>query len=739
MADSPHTVLIVDDDLVNLKIVFASLEASGFTVHIATNAKLALESIHRAPPDIILLDIMMPGSDGFTLAAHLKADEASRDIPIIFMTALTETVHKIKCFDLGAVDYITKPIHVAEIAARIKMHLTIRDLQKQLAEKNAQLVRTNTELTREIAEREQSKSRRKDTLAALKYRVEFERLITTLSTRFAHLVPAELDEEINRALQAIGEFDDVDRSYVFLFSDDGSLADNTHEWCAAGVEAHIHDLKDMVIEKTMPWFAAKMRQLEALHIPRVADLPAKASIEQADFQKHNIQSLVAVPMIYGGTLIGFVGFDSVRMEKTWPEDGIVLLKLVGEIFAHALKRVRVEETLAAERRALQRRNQELVLLNRAGQAFNSSLELDEVFTMVLQSVSGLLGVMDSSIWLLEPSREGRGDELVCRHLSNPQDEGLRGWRLPRAEGIVGWVVENARSVIVSDTREDARYYNGLEQHTGVETRSILAVPLWRQHTIIGVLEIVDTAPQRFGQSDLQVMESLAATASIAIQNARLYAQTQQDAQTKADLLREVNHRVSNNLTSIIGLLRAERRYAPTTDENRAAIEVMLARLSQRVTGLVKVHRMLSQSQWSPVRLSDLAMQIIQAALSGLPPQQSIDVQIIPSPVKVSPRQAGNLALVLTELATNTTKHAMDGRKTGRIVVSSVYEDDETIVLKYRDDGPGYPEAVLRREEYDVGVYLMQRLALSLQGTITFSNQDGAVTILQFETEDQDRT
>lgn len=126
------TILIVDDNQVESKLLLHYLKRVGFGVLVAANGESALEQAHAAGPDLILLDVLMPGMDGFETCHHLKADEVTKDVPVIFMTALSDTADKVKGFEFGAVDYVTKPIQPQELLARINTHLTIRNLQKSL-------------------------------------------------------------------------------------------------------------------------------------------------------------------------------------------------------------------------------------------------------------------------------------------------------------------------------------------------------------------------------------------------------------------------------------------------------------------------------------------------------------------------------------------------------------------------------------------------------------------------------
>jgi CheY-like chemotaxis protein len=139
MEASNNTVLLVDDNPANLKLLYTTLEEEGYELLVLTSGEAALESVKHRLPDIILLDVMMPGIDGFETCRRLKAAAPTRDIPVIFMTVLSDTVDEVKGLELGAVDYITKPIQVERVLARVKTHLTIRVLQKELQEKNAQL------------------------------------------------------------------------------------------------------------------------------------------------------------------------------------------------------------------------------------------------------------------------------------------------------------------------------------------------------------------------------------------------------------------------------------------------------------------------------------------------------------------------------------------------------------------------------------------------------------------------
>ncbi|HMR62474.1 MAG TPA: EAL domain-containing protein [Anaerolineae bacterium] len=134
-----HKILVVDDKPINLELLSAYLGRMGFTVLVAESGERALESAQEDQPDIILLDVMMPTIDGYEICRRLKANPATHDIPVIFLTALADLNSKMKGFEAGAVDYITKPLQQLEVIARVNAHLTIRELQQSLHQQNQQL------------------------------------------------------------------------------------------------------------------------------------------------------------------------------------------------------------------------------------------------------------------------------------------------------------------------------------------------------------------------------------------------------------------------------------------------------------------------------------------------------------------------------------------------------------------------------------------------------------------------
>ena len=187
--------------------------------------------------------------------------------------------------------------------------------------------------------------------AALKYRSDFENLITEISTYFINLSPEAIDGGINDALERIGEFVGADRNYVFLLHDEGTKGSSTHEWCAEGISSGMEALQELPAEM-FPWFMGFLYRGEAVHIPSIADLPPEAHAERDILENQQTQSLICLPMVSRGSLIGFLGVDSVRKTRSWSEDVIRLLKIAGEIFANALQH-------KWDREALQQANEEL--------------------------------------------------------------------------------------------------------------------------------------------------------------------------------------------------------------------------------------------------------------------------------------------------------------------------------------------------------------------------------------------
>ena len=136
-------ILVVDDTPANIQTVAAILKGKGYQLSVATNGKQALDALTKIRPDLILLDVMMPELDGFETCQRIKSSEAWRDIPVIFLTAKTDTADIVKGFEMGAVDYVGKPFNAHELLARVSTHLTVDQLRRSLALKNVELARAH--------------------------------------------------------------------------------------------------------------------------------------------------------------------------------------------------------------------------------------------------------------------------------------------------------------------------------------------------------------------------------------------------------------------------------------------------------------------------------------------------------------------------------------------------------------------------------------------------------------------
>ncbi len=404
-------------------------------------------------------------------------------------------------------------------------------------------------------------------------------------------------------------------------------------------------------------------------------------------------------------------------------------------------------TWRAVETALEERTRELEVLNRVSRQLVRTLLMDEVLGVVLQELCGLFEVSAAAAWLVdgEPATGGAegGRGLLYRCVPGGPSgarvpvglqrvPGGEGW-LAQGYGMAGWVIAHGRSEAISDAPTNPHYAPEVDRHLGVQVQSVAAVPLKAQSKVIGVLEVYDKRVRAFDSQQLALAESIAVAAAMAVERAQLYEQARRDAEMRSVLLREVNHRVKNNLSAILGLISAERR-RPGIREDDICRNV-LDDLANRVFSLASAHTMLSAGGWADLMLASLVEQVAVSSLDvmegdGLPEGDGARVEVAPSPVTVTAEQAHHLALLINELVTNTAKYG-DGHGSARIGVEIEQQGDE-IRLTFRDRGPGYPADVLRGEGRSVGLNLVDAIVrLSLRGRWDLYNDGGAVTEVRF--------
>jgi PAS domain S-box-containing protein len=364
-------------------------------------------------------------------------------------------------------------------------------------------------------------SDKKVTEEQLHHEVALNKLITAVSTHFINLAPEDVDVGISQALQELGEFAQVERSYVFLYSADRKMMDNTHEWCADGIEPQIEHMQAIAADE-LAWSNAILQRGQVLHIPRVADLPEEAVAEKAEFERQGSQSVLAVPMVYLGETIGFLGFDSVRVEKTWAEGSIRLLKIVGEIFVNALEHKKDQAIQAGQRQFLE-------LLATGG---TLSETLHTLVKIIEEQWPGMLGLV-----LLLDRDEGRLHYGAA--VSLPQDylDSIEGLEIGPMVGSCGTACYLGERVIVEDIVADPRWEGLRDLAVAYGLGACWSEPvISSKGKILGTFAMYYRHARGPSAAELRTIETAAHLVGIAIEQKQAEAALRESQRTLATLM-----------------------------------------------------------------------------------------------------------------------------------------------------------------------------------------------------------
>ncbi len=360
--------------------------------------------------------------------------------------------------------------------------------------------------------------------------------------------------------------------------------------------------------------------------------------------------------------------------------------------------------------ALRKSNRELFFINQSWKALNSSLELDRVLKTVLDEVRFMLGAVACSIWLIDQIT----GELVCRQVTEPYEDVVRGWRLEPGEGIAGWVAQNGSSLIISDAQTDKRHFSGVDQKTTLQTRALLCVPLQVKQMVIGVIQVMDTIADNFQPPDLTLLESLAAPAAAAIENAQLHERLAEHAaqmeqrvvertrelvvaneqlkeldRLKTKLIEDISHELRTPVASLILYLDLLERGKP--DRHAHYIAVLREKMNQLVQlteDILNVFRLDLFKGDVVFELLDLNELLIENMVYYRQRAQEANLDLLFEPgVNLPPVRAERKQL--QQVMTNLISNAINYTTTGGVQINTGYDAERgQLYLRVKDTGMG---------------------------------------------------
>ncbi|HET91637.1 MAG TPA: GAF domain-containing protein [Chloroflexi bacterium] len=364
----------------------------------------------------------------------------------------------------------------------------------------------------------------------------------------------------------------------------------------------------------------------------------------------------------------------------------------------------------------------------------SNLDLDQVLMAVLEEARRLLNVAAASVWLSDP----KTSELTCLQAVGPQSDLVRGWRLQPGEGIAGWVAQSGEAVIVPDTGSDERHFKGVDRQIGHENPSIISVPLRVRQNVFGALQLLDDQVDRFSPADLALVEPLAASAAIAIENAQLVQMLRQrtielEARNEelAAFAHTVAHDLKNPLARIVGFSETLVEQCPTmSTEELGAYLYKIARTGRKMSRIIDALLLLAGVRDMQVEMQPLDMTgIIEEARQHLAPE--IETRqatlLLPDEWPLALGYAPWVEEIWVNYISNAVKY---GGAPPHIELGSERQQDGMVRFWVKDNGPGISPAAQQRlftpftrldqvrgEGHGLGLSIVRRIVERMGGKV----------------------
>jgi PAS domain S-box-containing protein len=718
--------------------------------------------------------------DGIEAAEQIQAQSG---IPVVFLTAHADdrTLQRAKI--TGPFGYVIKPFETRDLRIAIEMALYKHEMEKKLREREERY-RTVSELVSDLAY-----AIRIDPEGGLA--LEW---VTEAHTRITGYTPEEAPpaladwndlvhpDDLSIAVEHMGTLlkGQPDVSEYRIIAKDGETRwirnygrpvwDETQERtvCIYGAVQDISEQKQA--EETLRRQALIFENLhDAVLVSdsqgHITDWNPAAtrmygySREEMLGRTAEILNTPKGPITVTAEILDGVGRDNrwsgeiefVRQDGTEGISETVVFPLLDE-HGDQVAVVGVNHDITARKRAeetLQRRNRELALLNQAGQELSATLDAKQVLEQVLRAVTEITGAEGASVWLWD---EGRV-ELICQAaLPRGQEHSSLGLRVPPGQGIVGWVAEQGRSTIVADAGQDARFYPRIDEQTGFHTTSLLAAPLRVRDAAVGVLEVVNKRQGDFDTDDLALVETLSASAAIAIENAHLVEALRQHADELEASNRELDafahtvaHDLKSPLSNIIG-------YAEVLKEDCASLPVeemqeyleRLLRSGRKMSNIIRELLLLAEVREVEAWMEPLAMgPVVGEALRRLAYSiKEHQGQIIcPETWPVAQGHGPWVEEVWANYISNGIKY---GGEPPRVELGAQEQADGTVRFWVRDNGRGIPTEELSRLfapftqlgqvralGHGLGLSIVQRIVEKLGGQVGVESEVGQGSVFSF--------
>jgi two-component sensor histidine kinase len=564
-------------------------------------------------------------------------------------------------------------------------------------------------------------------MSELRYLEQFENLILMLSGRFVNVGSGDLDIEINHALKAIGTFAEVERSYVFQFSADRKRFTYTHEWCATGVEPMIDRLQDAPIDQ-FGWALEHLLRGEELYVEDVEKLPSEADTVKEELLIQGIRSMVNIPLVCDGGVMGFVGFDALSRPKVWTIKHRNLLKVVGEIIAGAIERERKTAALSHQLRL------EKLVADISTHFINIPISrLESEIGETIKRIGKFTGVDRSYVFRITNDCACMNNTHEwCADGVEPQIDRLQRLAVEEFGYSMQWLMKGEVFHVpdVDQLPPDAERERKEFESEGIKT--LVNVPIMVRQKMIGFLGFDAVhARKLWSEDDIRLLKLIGEIIANALDRKVAEEHLQGSLRDKEALLREIHHRVKNNMQIVNSLLFLQEQAVHDRTDPIALDAFQQSRA--RIKAMATIHdRLYHSSEFSTIDFEEYLNALVPELLNSYGTGSEIKIDISAQGIKLGLDAAVPCALIINELITNSLKHAFPRRQTGRINLTMDYESDGTIRLVVADNGVGLPVSEGQQmEPKTLGLRLVADLARQLDGSVKMSNVEGTHVQVDF--------